>query len=382
MNSKLKIGIVLDDSLDTPDGVQQYVLTIGQWLSSNGHDIHYLVGETHRTDVTNIHSLARNFKVRFNGNRLTLPLPTSTKKLQNFLNTHQFDVLHIQVPYSPLLAHKIIKLAPDHTAIFGTFHVLPYSKTVQAANRALAISLRSTLKMFDKIFTVSLAAQDFAKRVYKVDSEVLPNVTDVGRFAAAGKKVVAKNQQVTIVFLGRLVPRKGCLILLKALKELKLKNLSHNYRVRIGGKGPLADMLKDYVEKNSLSARVSFEGFIAEDKKPDFLASADIAVFPSSAGESFGIVLIEAMAAGHAVVLAGDNPGYRSVMGDRPDLIFPAKNEKILSEKLATFIEDAGLRKETTFWQSEYVKQFDINVVGKKLVNAYQASCLARRKQG
>src|SRR5579875_4032120 len=100
----MKIGMVLDDTLDTPDGVQQYVLQVGRWLSAQGHDVHYLVGATTRTDIPNIHSLSRNKQVRFNGNRMSMPLPASRKKLKQFLRTEQFDVLHVQVPYSPFMA--------------------------------------------------------------------------------------------------------------------------------------------------------------------------------------------------------------------------------------------------------------------------------------
>ncbi len=69
----MKIGLVLDDTLDTPDGVQQYVLQVGRWLSAEGHDVHYLVGKTTRTDIANVHSLSRNLKVKFNGNRMSMP---------------------------------------------------------------------------------------------------------------------------------------------------------------------------------------------------------------------------------------------------------------------------------------------------------------------
>ncbi|HSW79270.1 MAG TPA: glycosyltransferase family 4 protein [Candidatus Saccharimonadales bacterium] len=376
----MKIGLVLDDTLDTPDGVQQYVLAIGTWLSSQGHDVHYLVGATTRTDIGNVHSLSRNFKVRFNGNRLSIPLPTSKNKLKLFLDEQNFDVLHIQMPYSPMLAQRIIKQAPEHTAIVGTFHVLPYSKMVHAANRALAVSLRPTLKMFDTIFTVSSAAQDFARKVYNIDSDVLPNVIDEARFRSAKPIEKFRDGNVTIVFLGRLVPRKGCLILLKAVNNIKKNYNLPEFKVNIGGKGPLMQKLKEFSAQHQLDDFVTFEGFISEDDKPNFLASADIAVFPSSGGESFGIVLLEAMAAGHAAVLAGDNPGYRSVMGAQPDLLFPALNDEILAKKLANFITDASTRKNIVNWQSDYVRQFDVNIVGIKLVNEYKASCDKRNK--
>ncbi len=376
----LKIGLVLDDSLDTPDGVQQYVLSIGTWLSAQGHDVHYLVGATSRTDVANVHSLSRNFKVRFNGNRLSIPLPAGRAKLREFLQTHNFDVLHVQMPYSPWLAHRIIKLAPEHTAIVGTFHILPYSRAVLAANRALAIRLRPTLKRFDAIFAVSVAAKKFAERVYKIRCSVLPNVIDEARFRKSRPFPRFGGDELTIAFLGRLVPRKGCKRLLEAIHILSDQNDVPRFRVLIGGKGPLAAELKQYVIDKKLEHVVEFTGFVAESDKPDFLASADIAVFPSSAGESFGIVLLEAMTAGHAVVLAGDNPGYRSVLGEKPELLFPADKPDALADKLVSLLGDAASRTEIVAWQKKFVQQFDVGVVGEKLVAAYRQCCEKRSK--
>src|SRR4051812_41321546 len=106
-DSSLKIGFVLDDSLDKPDGVQQYVLSMGEWLRSQGHDIHYLVSTTTRSDLSNVHNLGRFVTVRFNGNAMGTPLPASGRKIKRLLRDEQFDVLHVQLPYSPFLAHKV-----------------------------------------------------------------------------------------------------------------------------------------------------------------------------------------------------------------------------------------------------------------------------------
>ena len=106
----VKIGLVLDDSLDRTDGVQQYVLCVGQWLQLRGHEVYYLTGETTRTDPKRIHSLSRNVKVRFNGNQLSVPLPASYSKLRRLLTQLDLDVLHVQVPYSPFMAGRLLRL--------------------------------------------------------------------------------------------------------------------------------------------------------------------------------------------------------------------------------------------------------------------------------
>jgi phosphatidylinositol alpha-mannosyltransferase len=170
----MTIGFVLDDSLDKNDGVQQYVLALGNWMTSQGHDVHYLMGHTKRTDIPNVYSLSRNMKVRFNGNRMSMPLPGRKKSIRRVLQDIPFDILHIQMPYSPFLAARIIKYASPHTAIIGTFHIAPYSSAVSVANKSLSVVLKRSLKRFNDIVSVSQAAADFAKATYGIESEILP----------------------------------------------------------------------------------------------------------------------------------------------------------------------------------------------------------------
>lgn len=368
----LKIGFVLDDSLDTPDGVQQYILTLGSWLTRQGHEVHYLVGETSRTDVSHVHSMSRNVKVTFNGNRMSTPLPTSKRKLRAFLAREQFDVLHIQMPYSPFLAHRIILAAPKHTVIVGTFHIMPNSGIEFIANRLLGIALGRSLKRFNACFAVSDAAQEFMLQTFKTKSMVLPNVVDRNRFASAEPRTEFDGKKMTIMYLGRLVPRKGCQTLLEAARILKQKNNLPPFRIVICGKGPLDAALKQFVQEELLEDLVSFAGFIAEEDKPSYVASADIMAFPSLSGESFGIVLLEAMASERPIVLAADNSGYHSVLGSNPELLFPPGDQYELAKKLSEFLRDADARSKVLAWQKRYVKQFDVTVVGTQLVDTYQ----------
>src|SRR6266542_3842098 len=127
---RYKIAFVLDDSLDTPDGVQQYILTVGTWFAHLGHEVHYIVGETKRTDVPNVHSIGRNVKARFNHNRMSIPLPVSKKVIHRLLAEQEFDVVHVQMPFSPMLGGRVVKAASPQTAVVGTFHIAPHSKLV------------------------------------------------------------------------------------------------------------------------------------------------------------------------------------------------------------------------------------------------------------
>jgi phosphatidylinositol alpha-mannosyltransferase len=370
--SKRKIGIVLDTSLDPADGVQQYVIAMGEWLRAQGQEVHYLAGETTDRQLPNIHSLARNVNVVFNGNRVSIPLPTSRRKLQRFITESPFDVLYVQTPHHPLMSQRLICAASARTAIVGTFHILPYTLLARVANKLLGYWLRPSLRRFDKMLAVSPAAARFEKWSFGLDAEVLPNVIDFNRFHDAVPFERYADNVPTILFLGRLVPRKGCLTLLQAAKILREADEVPTFRIVICGKGPLEASLRRYATDNKLDDYIEFTGFVTEADKPRYYASADISVFPSSAGESFGIVLLEAMASGRAVVLAGDNPGYASVMEPRPELLFAATEPAVLARKIKTLLDDQAQRAELAAWGESYTRSFDVNVVGQKLLTVFE----------
>jgi phosphatidylinositol alpha-mannosyltransferase len=373
----MRIGFVLDDSLDKTDGVQQYVSTLAKWYVSQGHEVHFLVGETTTTEVAGgvVHSLSKNIKVRFNGNRLSIPLPGRTSQLRATVRALDLDVLHVQMPFSPFMAAKVINCAAPRTAVIATFHIAPYSRLVSIANYGLARLVRRAVKRCDKIISVSPAAAAFAKQGYGLNTDIVPNVVDVDRFRAAASGKPPKR----IVFLGRLVPRKGCQILLHAIAQLHKAGQLEGWQVDIGGRGPLETQLRQYVQAEGLQKNVTFSGFISEADKPAFLASASLAVFPSSAGESFGIVLIEAMASQNPVVLAGDNPGYCSVMGGRPELLFAPLDSKELSDKLQVFMTDPLVGADARDWQQTEVAQYNVSVVAAKLLTIYDQALQSRR---
>jgi phosphatidylinositol alpha-mannosyltransferase len=361
------------------DGVQQYVVAIGEWLRGQGHDVHYLVGQTQKRQLPNIHSLARNIGVRFNGNRTTIPLPPSRRKLRRFVQAEKFDILHIQTPHHPLLAQRLILAAGPETAIVGTFHILPYSRMVVLATKALGLWLRPSLRRFDQMLAVTAVAAEFEKRCFGLDAKILPNVIDYRLFSAAKGLEKYADDKPTILFLGRLVARKGCLTLLEAIATLLKEGSLPHFRVVICGRGPLEGELRQFVRTHDLANTVEFTGFVNEDDKPRYFASADISVFPSSGGESFGIVLLEAMASGKAIVLAGDNPGYRTVMADRAEQLFPATDVTALTSLLRHYLLGAGARQAGAAWGKAHVRQYDIEVIGPQLVDYYvQALSRAR----
>lgn len=366
----MKIGLVIDDSLDRTDGVQQYVLTLGKWLTDTGNDVHYLTSQTSRNDIPNIHSLAPNLRLRFNQNKVGTPLPAPAKPIRQLLADQTFDVLHFQLPHSPLLSGKIIKYAPVNTALVGTFHILPYSNLQKTAAKILAKIIARDLAKFKIIMSVSEPAQNFAKQCFNIDSVVVPNAIDFKKFTSIDNTKQKSNNN-KIVYLGRMVPRKGVLQLIKAFNHANRKS-SSSWNLIIAGEGPLIERAKSLAKTLTLSDKVKFIGFIEESKKAQLLNSANIAVFPSISGESFGIVLIEAMAAGSEIVIGGDNPGYRSVLGKWDDCLFAPKNTLEFGDQLALLMSDANLRRKIGKQQQSYVDKFNIQVVGKQIMNVYK----------
>lgn len=382
MAEKLKIAYVLDDSLDSTDGVQQYVLTVSEWMRAQGHECHFLTGHTTRTDIENIHSTTKVLKVRFNKNRMATPLPANKKRLARLLNDQKFDVVHVQMPYSPLMAGRLLNVLPDTTAAFGTFHILPFGRLHTSANKLLGKVNRQTMHRFDGIVAVSPAAQAFAKDAYSIDTEVLPNAVNMQKFLTK-KPMHNRPRKLRIVFLGRLVERKGAQELLTALDYLQTHEPAFMASVEcvMVGKGKDLGRLRSYVSSHHLDHTVTFAGFIDEPDKPALLASADLAVFPSLGGESFGIVLIEAMAAGAGVVLGGDNPGYRSVLGERPELLCNPRQTEAFAKRIKQLLTNQELHAKLHSWQVRKVHQYDIAQVGPKLLSYYQAA-IKQRKQG
>jgi phosphatidylinositol alpha-mannosyltransferase len=375
----MKIGIVGDDTLDKTDGVEQYILTVGRWLSEQGHEVHYLVGETRRTDLPHLHSLTRNVKVRFNGNRLSIPLPTNKRRLKILLQKENFDVLYVQMPYSPFLAGRIVKAAGTNTTVVGIFHILPHTWLTSVGTRLLRLWLSRSIKRFDSFLSVSTAAQAFSKKAFRIDSQFVPNASPLKSFFTA-KPFPEYDDKLVVLFHGRLVERKGCGYFLQAVAKLyHEERWPEGAIVLISGAGPLAETLQEYVTREQLNEVVTFLGYTTEDDKPRYMASADVTVYPSTGGESFGIVLIESMAASRGAVLAGNNAGYASVMHPRPGSLFNPKDIPAFAEILFTHLSGKKLRSAAHDWQQTYVKQYDVSVVGKQLVAVFKEALRKRR---
>lgn len=363
----MKIGFVLDDSMDRPDGVQQYVGSLGRWLSDQGHDVSYICvrGEVDSVGMR-LHELADGANVAFNGNRLRLAKFASRNDIRRVLENEDYDVLHVQLPASPTLGLRVAKVAkslPKAPSVVGTFHILPFRVSAKMMTRLYGLYHRRYNRYIDSCVSVSEPARVYAQRVFGLSGAVLPNVVD--HIVLEGNRSQSKRQSV--VFLGRLVSRKGCKQFLHALALLQC-----DVDVEILGDGPDRAMLQRLADKLQLS-NVTFHGSVSEQSKYEWLAGCDIAAFPSLGGESFGIVLLEAMAAGAGVVLAGNNDGYRSVMTISDALVDP-HDAKAFARKIDNFLQNTELFQDVHEQQQELVKQFYTQSVGPKLLKLYQGT--------
>jgi phosphatidylinositol alpha-mannosyltransferase len=369
----VKVALVLDDSIDRPDGVQQWVRALGAYLERVGHEVHIICSGS-ESDDPRVHAIAKNVSVRFNGNGLQTPLPASRKRVRELLIAEDFDVIHVQTPHSPVLAGRVVdearKLRARSVRIAGTFLIMPTGRVAALGTRALGIALRKNLRKCDAIHAVSPGSLEFGREAFYIEPLLIPLAIDTAALKGAVKTTRPPRRagdRLVLAFLGRLVERKGVLELIDALALLDGDTMDR-LDVRIGGRGPLLEEAQDAVARHGLGEVVSFAGFVSEADKPQFFADADIAVFPSTGGESFGIVLVEAMASGAGVVVAGANPGYLSVIGSRPEVSVDATDTAAFAALLTRLVGDAALREELHRGQQEDVKQFDLEVVGERIV--------------
>lgn len=377
---KLKIGLVFDDSLDSNDGVSQQVKVIGAWLSAQGHEVRYLVGETKLSNWAGgkVYSLAKNFSVKFNGNRLSIPLPANKHRIKEILAHENFDILHVMMPYSPFMSQRVINYASPGTIVVGTFHIFPSGPLAKIGGRLLRFWYGGKLRRFSQITSVSPAAQAYAKEAFKINSRVIPNAVEVARFKT-NKTKKPDDKVKRIVFLGRLVKRKGCSQLIEAFA--RLQTIQPDAELVIAGDGPHRRRLEQMCQKLKIGDHVRFLGFIKESEKPSLLAGADIACFPSLYGESFGIVLIEAMAAGSRIVVGGNNPGYASVLGAQPELLVDPADTEGFSLRLHHLLKANQQTDELHRWQLQAVKRYDINIVGQQITDLYGQAIASNAKK-
>ena len=335
--------------------------------------VSYIAGESKRTDITDLYSFARLLRIKFNGNFLGTPWWTEKKKLKVFLKQNVFDIVHVQTPYSPIFTGWVICNLPEKTKVLASLQIMPRTQMVSFGVWALKLLSFKSFKKIDLFVANNPAVADYFEKVWRLPkTPVIATAVDLSGFPAKKRPYHVKNK-INVLFLGRLVERKGCLDLLEAVDLLPAALLS-KIHLHIVGKGALEAKVKHKISESPLAEEITFHGFIDEKDKVAFLASGDLLVFPSRGGESFGISVLEGLASGFGIVLAAHNFGYDNLLGRRPALMFKADNPSALAACLKHWLEkDQSEYDEIMKWQKENLSGYDLeDVVGPQTLEAYQ----------
>lgn len=370
----LDVALVYDDSLDRPGGIPQYLTTLAGALRRRGHRVALVVGATEQHEVAGcpVHSMSRNVGVRFNGNRLSMPVLPHVTRVRA-LARQKFDVVHVQVPYSPLMSGLLIGSLPACTAVVGTFHVASERLLPRLGLRLLGVACTRGRRRFDETVCVSNHARRFGARAFGLQqAQIVPNMIDLRIWETIR---AGPTTHPTVAFVGALVPRKGAGVLLEAFARVRRHR--PEARLVLAGDGPLRARLYRRAQALNIEDAVELPGRLSEEQKMRLLASARVACFPSRYGESFGIVLLEAMAANGPALLAGANAGYAETLRDLPEaLCLPEPGP--LADRLAAFLDDDLARRRQRDDHAALLRRFDADRVCEQVLAVYDRALAGR----
>lgn len=383
----MKIGLVCPyDMIGHAGGVQQIVMHQAEGLRAKGHNVKIITPRPFRlqteppegyiflgssTKVTAVLATAGDIGFEIDG-----------REIDAVLEQEKFDVINFHEPWIPVLARQIAMRSS--AAHVGTFHAnLSDSMTGKSLANMLASYGRGILHEMDMLTAVSPAAAGILTSKGSDHSLVkniryIPNGIDVKKYTRAPKGEISHSNLKTILYVGRLEGRKGLKYLLRAYGDLVSRN--DDVQLLIAGKGQDEKKLKDYVRDNGLPG-VTFLGYIDDEEKINYLHEADIFCAPAHRGESFGIVLLEAMAAGCPIV-AGDNSGYTSVMRGTGAISLVNPLDTVdFSRRMEIFLYNADLRKLWTKWATTFVKEFDWEIIVDSYEKVYEQAIEQRKKR-
>ena len=291
-------------------------------------------------------------------------------QIKQMLEREAFDVVHFHEPFAGLISKDMLSLIdPMESTAIGTFHTYEGTRLYKIGAKHLAMPY---FRMLQGRIAVSLPAHRFISRHFPGDYEIIPNGIQVDDFADAEPFEHLKSDgMINLLFLSRLEKRKGLKYLLGAFSRLKWE--WPNLRLLVAGGGePDADSLRILSERNLQD--VVFLGRVSDEDKFRYYKTADIYCAPATGRESFGIVLLEAMAAGTPIVASGID-GYSSVITHgREGLLVPPKDEDALADALATLLKDATLRRRLATAGTMNVQEYRWERVARRVMDCYDAS--------
>jgi phosphatidyl-myo-inositol alpha-mannosyltransferase len=369
----MKIGIVCPYNMfQFAGGVQEIVVNLHKQLTSDGHSVKIITPRprAHYADPGEDYILVgRSAKMNTPFNTMVdIGFEADGDEIQAILDTEQFDILHFHEPWVPLLSRQI--LSRSNCVNVATFHAkLPESILSKSIMNTVIPYTKSILNYIHLFTAVSEAAAEHLKSLTKDEIVLIPNGIDYNRFAQTTKKQKPNESKKSILYLGRLEKRKGVDYLISAYSKLREKH--DDVELLIAGNGVKSSSLQRMVAQYEVPD-VKFLGFIQESDKPQLMRSADLYCSPALYGESFGIVLLEAMAVGTPVI-AGNNSGYASVMTGRGrlSLVSPTQTEDF-AQRMELMLYDKEVRDLWIKWATTTVKQYDFGIVTKQYEKVYK----------
>jgi phosphatidylinositol alpha-mannosyltransferase len=374
----VRIAQVCPYDIDRSGGVQSHVRDSASALAELGHEVTIIAprggastgaAPTVAAGGPKVRRLGRARMVDFAGTRfeISLAVGDDRRALDRLMGGDLFDVVHFHTPWTPFMATQAFISCTAARVV--TFHDTPPERSAGAFGRAaLGLIGGAMLSLVDGVVAVSEAPRSHLRPRAGQAVAIIPPCTDLRRFALERARPVGADAPVTILFVGRLEPRKGVMVLLKAYRMLCSEGL--NVRLLIGGGGREEAALRQFVTEHALPG-VEFLGAFDDAEAPALFAGCDIFCAPSPYGESFGVVLAEAMAAGRPVVAAA-NRGYRTVMrGEAEPFLADAGDEISLHDRLRRLVEDPVLRGQLGEWGRSEAMQYDSRSVAPRLVAVY-----------
>ena len=363
----MKIGLVSPYDYAYPGGVMAHIYHLGQHLIKAGHEIKVIAPLSSPPAILDkgFIRLGRSVPVPTGGSTARISLSVWLEpRIKRLLKEESFDVVHLHEPLAPILPLFILHLSQSVNV--GTFHAFHGSGRIYWLSKYL---LSRSYARLDGRIAVSRPALDFVSRHFPGDYRVIPNGIEINRFSTPARPLPEfQDGKKNILFVGRLEKRKGLKYLLGAYGKLKW---SHpNTRLIVVGPGnPEPEAYRFIAERNIED--VVFVGSVSYEDLPRYYQAADIFCTPATGKESFGIVLLEAMAAGKPIV-ASNIEGYSSVMTHGQEgLLVPPRDEEALEESLENLLDDPAMREEMGGLGFQKAPEYDWEKVTAQIIEYY-----------
>ena len=365
----MKIGIVTPTYHPYPGGVPEHVYHTYVELTCLGHDVRVITTRFGPGDAPNeehVIRVGRSVRVPANGSICPVAVDVRMRaKIRRVLAAERFDVLHLHEPLMPQLCLATLAEATGPTV--GTFHA---NDDRALGYRIFGSLLKNYLANLDARIAVSAAARRSVADHFGGEYTIIPNGVDIARFSTAEPLSGRGNGSFNILFVGRLEPRKGAKYLFRALPEIVRE--VPNARLTVVGSGPMSGYYRSHLP-NGCADYVEFVGRVSGEMLARHFASADVFCSPAMGGESFGIVLIEAMAAGAAVV-ASDITGYRDVVRDgETGLLTQRGTPESIASAVVKLARDGDLRRRLVESAAADVRQYSWDRVTSRILDVYRS---------